>query len=140
MCKRFLLPLLFSCLIIPAFCQPETKLFYKANEDLTEVIVYDVFSPPVASRIYFYTAIATYETILRTNKQSQFISLCNQLNQLKALPMPVAKVDPTLAGISAFYNTAIHYVFSEQTLKNYFSKALSAFDKVKNETPLIYQQ
>ena len=140
MCKRFLLPLLFSCLTIPVFCQQETQLFYQANKHLTDVIVYDVFSPPVASRIYFYTAVATYETILRANEKSSFISLCDQLNQLKQLPAPVKKVDPAIAGISAFYYTAMHYVFSEQTLKNHFLKTLSAFSKIKKETPAIYER
>src|SRR3982751_2654689 len=106
MCKRLLSCLIFVCLIVPAFGQPGTHLFYKANNDLTDVIVYDVFSPPVASRIYFYSAVAAYETILRVDKNASFTSLCNQLNQLKELPMPVAKVDPAIAGISAFYNTA----------------------------------
>ena len=140
MSKRLLLCLIFSCIIIPVFCQQETQSFYKANADLTDVVVYDVFSPPVASRIYFYSAVAAYETILRAHEKSSFISLCNQLNQLKPLPAPVSKVNPSIAGISAFYNTAMHYVFSEQALKNSFAKRLTEFDKLKKETPKIYQQ
>src|SRR5215212_10086102 len=103
MCRQLLLCLIFMCLILPVFCQQETQPFYKANADLTDVMVYDVFSPPVASRIYFYSAVAAYETILRAHEKSSFISLCNQLNQLKALPMPSVKVDPAIAGMSAFY-------------------------------------
>jgi len=140
MYKRLSLYLVHISLNIPVFCQQGTQLFYKANSDLTDVIIYDVFSPPVASRIYFYSAVAAYETILRAHEKSPFTSLCNQLNQLRALPMPLVKVDPTIAGISAFYNTAIHYVFSESTLKNSFAKTLSAFNKIKNERPEIYHQ
>jgi hypothetical protein len=30
---------------------------------ITEVIIYDVFNPPVASRIYAYTSLAQYEAV-----------------------------------------------------------------------------
>ena len=34
------------------------------NEDqLTQVIIHDVFTPPVASRIYVYTSLASFEAI-----------------------------------------------------------------------------
>lgn len=132
-------------IIHPAFCQRETQPFYKANSDLTEVMVYDVFSPPVASRIYFYTAVAAYETILRasalqTSGKTKYTSLCNQLNELKHLPSPPAAVDPLLSGLSAFYHTAIGYVFSEAILKNSFAKALAAFGKLKRNEPGIYRR
>ena len=45
------------------------------NEDqLTQIIIYDVFTPPVASRIYVYSSIAAYEAIRHAN-QSPSIAL-----------------------------------------------------------------
>ena len=38
----------------------DPELFHKAMQNLTDVIVYDIFSPPVASRIYVYPSIAAY--------------------------------------------------------------------------------
>jgi hypothetical protein len=140
MLKQLLFCFICVCLTVPAFCQQETQLFYKANDDLTEVIVYDVFSPPVASRIYYYSAVAAYETILRANQKSSFISLCNQLNQLKALPNPSTKINAVVAGLSAFYNTAIHFVFSEQKLTAHFQKTLSSLSKIKKENAGLYQR
>ena len=33
---------------------------HKAHKMLTDVMVHDIFSPPVASRIYVYSSIAAY--------------------------------------------------------------------------------
>ena len=116
--KSFILYLLFTGFVATVFAQQETELFSRAHNDVTDVIVYDVFSPPVASRIYFYSGVAAYETVLRASRNSDYISLCNQLVGLKELPSPSKKVVPVISCLSAFYNTALHYVFSEEVLKN----------------------
>ncbi|MGB5667934.1 MAG: vanadium-dependent haloperoxidase [Maribacter sp.] len=58
----------------------------KYNRQLTDVIVADIFTPPVASRIYAYSNIAAYEGIrfLDSNRPS----LAGQLNGLEFLPQP----------------------------------------------------
>lgn len=56
------------------------------NRKLTNVIVADIFTPPVASRIYAYSNIAAYEGIRFMNKEKP--SLGNQLNDLVALSEP----------------------------------------------------
>ncbi|MFS4466594.1 vanadium-dependent haloperoxidase [Maribacter sp. 2210JD10-5] len=58
----------------------------KYNRKLTDVIVTDIFTPPVASRIYAYPNIAAYETIrfMDTTKRS----LAGQLNGLESVPNP----------------------------------------------------
>jgi hypothetical protein len=48
---------------------------------LTNVIIHDIFSPPVASRIYAYPSIAAYEVAVLAD--SQYKSLMGQLNGLK---------------------------------------------------------
>ena len=35
--------------------------FHNAQNQLTAVMVHDIFSPPLASRVYAYTNIAAYE-------------------------------------------------------------------------------
>ena len=40
----------------------EAQLMYQYVRKLTDVIVVDVFNPPVASRIYAYATLAAYET------------------------------------------------------------------------------
>lgn len=57
----------------------KSKIIHELNDQLTEVIITDGFSPPEASRIYAYANIAAYETVVHTTK-SDFVSLANQLN------------------------------------------------------------
>ncbi|WP_238719037.1 vanadium-dependent haloperoxidase [Pelagihabitans pacificus] len=56
------------------------------NRQLTEVIVADIFTPPVASRIYAYPNIAAYEGIRFLD--STKVSFVGQLNGLDTLPLP----------------------------------------------------
>ena len=91
---QFYLIILF--LIALSACQPshnkkELDAYFegslaKYNRQLTDVIIADIFTPPVASRIYAYPNIAAYETIrfMDPNK----ISLTGQLNGLDSLSKP----------------------------------------------------
>ena len=56
------------------------------NRELTGVIVADIFTPPVASRIYAYPNIAAYEGIRLMDSRRP--SLAGQLNGLENLPQP----------------------------------------------------
>jgi hypothetical protein len=42
---------------------PDPGLLHEAVRELTRVIVYDIFSPPQASRTYVYASIAGYEAL-----------------------------------------------------------------------------
>ncbi len=55
-------------------------------EKLTDVIIHDIFSPPVASRIYAYATIAGYEALMADSPYYQ--SLAGQLTDFKAGPKP----------------------------------------------------
>ena len=46
-----------------------TKDYHNVVDKLTEVMVHDIFSPPVASRIYVYPNIAAYETLNQNSKE-----------------------------------------------------------------------
>ena len=41
----------------------DPEFFQNAMQNLTDIIVYDIFSPPVASRVYLYPTIAAYEVM-----------------------------------------------------------------------------
>ena len=62
------------------------NLFHESMQKLTDVIVYDIFSPPVASRIYVYPTIAAYEVLI--NDYPKYKSFAGQLNGLNAVPKP----------------------------------------------------
>lgn len=44
---------------------PGGNTLHRAEKALTDVIVHDIFSPPVASRIYLYANVAAYETLVK---------------------------------------------------------------------------
>ena len=50
---------------------------HQAVHDLTSVIVYDIFSPPQASRIYAYSSVAAYEVLRQAD--TSYKSLAGQL-------------------------------------------------------------
>lgn len=58
---------------------------HQLNYALTAAIVHDGFSPPVASRIYAYTAIAAYEAMVINN--DSLPSLIDQLNEYEPSSM-----------------------------------------------------
>ena len=63
-------------------------LYSKVTGLLTEVITYDIFTPPVASRIYAYAHLAAYETMARGD--SSYTSLQGQLKDFAGVPAPEA--------------------------------------------------
>src|SRR5215469_17028023 len=54
---------------------------------LTQVIIYDVFTPPVAARIYGYTSLASYEA--ERYADPKYNSIAAQLAGFGASPQPM---------------------------------------------------
>ena len=105
---------------------PET---YQATmKQLTDIIVYDIFSPPVASRVYVYPNIAAYE-ILAVANPSEYKSLAGQLNELTAIPKPEnKKINFELASLHAFMKVGRTLIFSEQKMEAYQAKLYSQLE------------
>lgn len=64
----------------------DPKLFHETATQLTDVIIHDIFKPPVASRIYSYSFLAAYEALVPSAPAYQ--SLAGQINQFTAAPKP----------------------------------------------------
>lgn len=100
---------------------------------LSEIIVYDVFNPPVASRIYAYSNLAFYEALRFTDTGSR--SMAAQLQQFPEMPLPEKnkKYDYRLAAIQAFFKVGIQWTFSKDslrtTLANYQQQFKSALEE-----------
>lgn len=97
---------------------PATQLLHRAQKTLTRAIVHDIFSPPVASRIYLYANAAAYEAIIR--KDGVYRTLNGQVHNFPAIAaIPVqGKVNYPLAALYAFFKTGGQLVFSEHLLKD----------------------
>lgn len=98
---------------------------HRSVKKVTDLIVHDIFSPPVASRIYAYISVAAYEAA--RHQDSALISLAGQLNGLEPVPVPDPNLEYCfpLAAIQATLQTARVFVFSEAKLDE-FHKAVMA--------------
>src|SRR5688500_12008165 len=64
---------------------PDANLLHQNMQQLTKVIIYDVFSPPVSSRIYSYTSLAAYEALrFEASKES----IVAQMKGFSKMPEP----------------------------------------------------
>ncbi|MCB0375265.1 MAG: phosphatidic acid phosphatase, partial [Sinomicrobium sp.] len=93
--------------------------FHSAVDKVTEVMVHDIFSPPVVSRIYVYPNIAAYEIIAQHN--DTYRSLAGQVNGLPAFPEADApeNVNYRLAALIAHINLSKRLIFSEERMQAY---------------------
>jgi hypothetical protein len=94
----------------------DAELLHTAVRQLTSVIVYDIFSPPQASRAYAYASVAAYEAIRQGD--SSYRSLAGQLNGLPPVPRPEsgAEYSLPLAGVHAFLSVGRALTFSRERM------------------------
>jgi hypothetical protein len=97
----------------------DQNLLHRNIHHLTQVIIYDVFSPPVSSRIYAYTSLAAYEA-LRFQDSSK-PSIVASLQGFAAMPQPEKgkAYNYLLAATKAYFTVAQKVTFSIDTLKKY---------------------
>ncbi|HET9010504.1 MAG TPA: hypothetical protein VFN38_01755, partial [Gemmatimonadaceae bacterium] len=92
--------------------QPDAELLHAAMHQLTGVMVYDIFSPPQASRVYAYASTAAYEVLRQ--EHPEYRSLAGQLHGLSPVPAPEpnAEYSMPLAGVHAFMTVGRALTFS----------------------------
>jgi hypothetical protein len=95
---------------------PDAELLHAAVQQLTGVIVYDIFSPPQASRAYAYATVAAYEALRHDDTTYQ--TLTGQLNGLTAVPAPQPDSEYylPLAGVHAFMTVGKALTFSQKRM------------------------
>lgn len=132
----------FSVFLITA-CQKEYKdisvtpdAYHKAIDKLTEVMIHDIFSPPVASRVYVYPNIAAFEVMAQNNPR--YISLAGQLSNLQAIPAldSAQNINQEVAALVAFYEVGQKLVFSEDKIATYKD---SLFNTWKKQNPKQFE-
>jgi hypothetical protein len=93
-----------------------TTHYHKAIKKVTDVIVHDIFSPPVASRIYAYITIAGYETVRLSDPKS--FSFSEKISHLK--PLDISGVEKTTdfktASLFAILFAGKNFIFSEDSI------------------------
>lgn len=109
------------------------KLQHHLVEVLTNAIIHDIYSPPVASRLYAYSNLAYYEAIRPAYMKK---SITNQLKGFDKLPekMDGVHFNPSLAGITAFTAVAEKLIFSKDSIKSVRHSLLKAYDFLDEST------
>jgi PAP2 superfamily len=104
-----------------------------------DIIRYDIFAPPIASRILAYASIAGYEATLPGFPEYQ--SLAGQLNGLNPTPQPEANKAYCfpLAGANAMLIVSKTLVFSEGDVDSLKEQVLDNF-KAMNMPPDVFER
>jgi hypothetical protein len=124
----FLFLLIISCQQRKSAKLSDAEILHQNEDQLTQVIIYDVFTPPVASRIYVYASLASYEAIRFSNEGAK--SITEKLKGFGKMPEPEKgkSYNYTLAATKAFFTVVRNVkVFSVDSLKNYEESVYSNF-------------
>jgi len=111
----------------------EAEILHNNQDQLTQIIIYDMFTPPVSSRIYVYSSLASYEAIRFSKPGTP--SIAAKLKGFKPMPEPEKdkKYDFALAATSAFFTVVHKVVFSLDSLKTYENATLEKFRHVLDD-------
>ncbi len=92
------------------------ELFHQAIDRVMEIQIHDIFSPPVASRIFVYPNIAAYEILAQ--KSTKFKTLVGTLNKFESIPQAdkTKEVNLELAAIIAHMEISKNLIFSEEKM------------------------
>lgn len=140
-----LLRIILVVILIVVACNPENQvaktddpeILHRNEKNLTALIIHDIFSPPVASRIYAYTSLAAHEALRHMQPSEQ--SIVVKLKGFPEMPLPdkKKKYDFMLAASKAFYTVMSNITFSKDTIKRFEKETYRTFeDKLDKE---IYQ-
>ncbi len=111
--------LIFSCKDNSEPIEVTTDNFHTAIDKVVDVMIHDIFSPPVASRVFVYPNIAAYEILAQND--STYSSLKNQINHLGAIPSPnqPTKINYPLAALIAHIHLSKQLIFSEAKIEKH---------------------
>ena len=116
-----------------------TDFIHSSMKKLTDIIIHDIFSPPVASRNYVYPSIAAYEA--GRWMDSSYVSLTGQLTDMPNITPPRADEEYAF-GISAttsMIKTAKHFIFSEDKMDEH-TKIYLKYLNSQNIDPAIIKR
>lgn len=133
-CVLFFLSLLsVSCVKKEASIVITPTDYHNAVDKVTQIMVHDIFSPPVASRIYAYPNIAAYEIVAQ--QASNYNSLQNQVTDLKEIPKVSnsENYNYQLAALIAHIDVSRRLIFSKERIESYRDSLYSVWE-TKNKS------
>ncbi len=130
----FILVLAFSCKQKDMKQQPnnpaDASYLNQSVTRLNDVVIYDIFSPPVASRVYAYSTLAAFEASRWMD--TSYPSLTAQLKGFPEMPEPDPgkTFDFRIAGIRAFFNITQKLTFTKDSSRITEEKILKELKEV----------
>ena len=134
----------FSFLLLISFyssCSLKSEPIIVSSEDfhlqvdrLSEIMIHDIFSPPVASRVFVYPNIAAYEILAQ--EDSLFSSLSTTVKDLQQIPKADKDefINLKLSALIAHIEISKMLVFSEEKLDIFKDSLFNKWQKTnKNE-------
>ena len=123
-----------------ASCKKEKEIeinseqYHAVVDHLTQIMIHDVFSPPVASRIYVYPNIAAYEAL--NEHDSIYKSLSGQLNglTLTANNKSDKNTNKKMASLIAYMDVAKEVIFSKERLTSYRDSLYSVWQNINKSS------
>ena len=107
----------------------EVSDFHQSVDKLTEIMVHDIFSPPVAARVYAYPILTAYEILQQGNES--YISLYGQINDFPKIPAKPENENLNLeiAALTGFMDIGRRLIFSEEILERYRDSLYAVWEK-----------
>jgi PAP2 superfamily protein len=136
-----------SCLIMLVIASCNTSPKNKellTNQDIgnvvgvmTQLMLHDVTSPPLAARFFGYSLLAGYEIL--SENDSNFTSMYRKLNQYPSIKKPdsITNSDYHLAAILAVMETASKMQPSGKLMQNYLERFIDSCRQIGYEEEVI---
>src|SRR6478735_5371263 len=102
---------------VPVTIDPNSvRYMHQLESSMNDIIVYDIFSAPVASRIYLYSSLAAFEAVRWMDPS--YPSMTKQLNGFGKMPAPEPgkEYDFRVAGVRAFFKIAQKLTFTKDSV------------------------
>ncbi len=106
--------------------------YYNTVNQVTEIMIHDIFSPPVASRIYVYPNIAAYEIMSQGNQT--YKSLVGQIKDLTPIPKAnETNINLKISALVAHMELSKTLVFSEDKMMQYRDSIYGVWNRVNQD-------
>ncbi|KOY50553.1 Phosphoesterase, PA-phosphatase-like protein [Polaribacter dokdonensis DSW-5] len=129
----FLIAVIYSCNTSnePIVITPED--YHASVDKVSQIMIHDIFSPPVASRVFAYPNVAAYEILVQ--KDSVYTTLSNTVAGLKAIPK-ASETEPVnlkLSALIAHMEVSKMLVFSEDRIDVVKDSLFVKWQDINNE-------
>jgi hypothetical protein len=113
----------------------QNNYLYRCNEKLVDIVMEDLFTPPVASRVYVYPNIAAYEVLASGHPEMQ--SLSGQIKHLPELKCDNSNINFSVSAQFAFITVARKLVFSERLIDEFEAEEKKSWSAILHDDALL---